>query len=113
MRILRVRRGYTTNSSSANEYLPGKGSGSGRRSSTPPPSKTPPPATPPSSTGDDLHPWEGLSQPPPSTAGGCGWGGPEIFSLLGISVLFLFVLDRLVRVFLKKRRQRDDASPDE
>jgi hypothetical protein len=111
MRILRIRRGFTTNSSGANEYLP-KGSKS-KSASSRPASTTPPPATPPASTGHDQHPWAELQQPPPSESqGGCTWSGPQVFSLLGLGVLLLFVLDRLVRAIFRKRRKADDAPPE-
>jgi len=108
MRILRIRRGFTTNSSGANEYLPRRRDGGGPR-----PSKVAPvPGAPSGAPPPAHHSWSEVQKPPAPSSGG-GWSGPQLLAVLGIGVVLVFLLDRLLRVVLRRRRQAKDEPPDE
>lgn len=63
MRILRIRRGYTTNSSGANEWVPSPDGGFWRQSATPPP------ASPAASATGAAQGWRGIGTVASADAG--------------------------------------------
>ena len=116
MRILRIRRGFTTNSSGANEYMPKPreggiarldakklSDGGVARADQGKPGPAPPAAR------DALA----AIPPPPPPAGACGWSGTEILVELGVGVVLVFVLDRVLRGVIRRRRDRSGAPPDD
>jgi hypothetical protein len=88
MKILRIRRGFTTNSSGANEYLP---SDAGTEDAGP--STT-------AGTGESTSSQGARSAP---------MGNAMIIGLMTAGVLLLFAAERLVRFFWTKKREKAES----
>ena len=112
MKILRVRRGFTTNSSSYTEWLPPPSGGSGQ--STTPPAATasgtapaqPPTAPPPVAAHAPLH---GATAAPPAQQG----ASPVGPHLAGNTATVLGILAALAAAFLGERLFRRLRRTDE
>lgn len=102
MKILRVRRGFTTNSSGANEFLPDGGTYDG---GTPPPRPAPSAYTPPQVL-TTVQPWG--DAPAASAPAGNG-------ATLGAAALLVagaFLVIPAVRLLRKRRKADDPAAPE-
>jgi hypothetical protein len=100
MKILRIRRGFTTNSSSAAEFLPDGGR-------IPDASTTPPPTATPRSSGpttimSSVAPWGNEAAPsdPPSNTTTLG--------MVFAAVAGAFVAGSVVRMVLRRRNRKID-----
>jgi hypothetical protein len=118
MKILRVRRGFTTNSSAYTEWLPppggasangGQGAAGTTASAGADPAMSPPAgATPgivvPAPTTSPAQVFQ-----PPSHAGG------NAMAIVGIAgaLATVFVAERVIRQALRRRRKDDEGSDDE
>ena len=92
MRVLRIRRGFTTNSSGANEFLPQPGSCEDAGASAD--------ASCASGTGQPLPP------PPPTWEPSNGL----VLALVGVGLVLVFTADRAVRAVLRRREGSADAA---
>jgi hypothetical protein len=93
MKILRVRRGYTTNSSSTNEWFPNASS-----TSAPSPGSSPPPV----GKTITIMPTTVVPAKTAPTARDTSSNYLKVGGLIGI-VALIFLIERLVRFFLKKK----------
>ena len=86
MKVLRIRRGFTTNSSGSNEFLPAAG-------------------------GADAQPQALVGQPaaPPATAPPGDPNNGLVLALVGAALALVFAGDRAVRALLRRRREDGDA----
>lgn len=102
MRILRIRRGFTTNSSSAAEFLP-DGGRIPDASTTPRPSATPR-SSGPASVMSTVAPWgnESAASEPMSNTTTLG--------MVFAAVAGAFVAGSVVRMVLKRRSRKPDAT---
>ena len=98
MRILRIRRGFTTNSSGANEYLPQPGTCADAGDSAD--------ATCTAGTGQALPPLQPTWEP----------SNGLVLALVGAGLVLVFAADRVVRGVLRRREGTGDepaAAPEE
>lgn len=112
MRILRVRRGFTTNSSGANEYLsPSKGRDWGPRG-RPKDAGAPAPAYP---YPMNLDGGASVRQPSPVTPSQGSSSGAYVIGLLALLALLLFVVERVVGGVRRRRKgsERNDREQDD
>jgi hypothetical protein len=108
MRVLRVRRGFTTNSSGANEYLsPSKGRDWGPRGR--PDSGPTVPAYP---YPVNLDAGASVQQPAPPASSHGSSGGAYVIGALALCALLLFVVERIVGFGLRKKKPPDELDPE-
>jgi hypothetical protein len=102
MRILRVRRGFTTNSSGANEFLPDGGRVAGA-SSTPAPSAS----TSAQSVITQVQSWG----QPPEIAPSARSGNAKTVGVVSVVVAGALLAVPVIR-FLTRKKKREDEGPD-
>jgi hypothetical protein len=115
MKIIRIRRGFTTNSSGANEYVGGPGSSSGSASRAKPGLGTA--QFLPVQGGSSLSSAGGatsastVATPASASPANPSLGSAATLGLLGAAVLALFAVERGVRALLARRKPRDPPPP--
>jgi hypothetical protein len=101
MRILRVRRGFTTNSSGANEFLPDGGRVAGASSTPPPASSSAQPVI------GTVHSWG----PPPEIAPSARESNARTVGVAAAVVAGALLTVPVVR-FLTRKKKKPEDDPD-
>ncbi len=101
MRILRRRRGFTTNSSGANEFLP-DGGRVGGASSTPAPSSSAQPVI------TQVQSWG----QPPEMAPSARSGNAKAVGVVSVVVAGALLAVPVIRFLTRKKKKNDDEGPD-